>query len=185
MNVVEPLRDLNLIQDISEYLRDKRERDYVLFMTGIYLGRRICDFLSLRVRDVRGKDYIYFKEDKTNKNIRIPINSELKKVYTDYCKNKRSYEYLFKGTGRKKPISRVRVWQILNEAADEFECDDRIGCHTLRKTFGYWLYQDTHDVVAIQELFNHSDTSITKRYIGVNQDSKDKLVRGLSFNKRR
>ena len=107
------------------------------------------------------------------------------KQYIDYCKDKKAWEYLFRGTGRKKPISRQRVWQILNEAADEFEYKDRIGCHSLRKTFGYWLYQNTHDVVAIQELLNHDDPSITKRYIGINQDTKDSMVNGLSFKKKR
>lgn len=185
MNVVEPIRDKELIQDISEYLREKSERNYVLFMSGIYLGRRISDILPLRVRDVRGKDYIYFEEEKTGKQIRLAINKELKSIYAEYCRGMRSYEFLFRGRGKKKPITRARVWQILNEAAEYFECDDRIGCHTLRKTFGYWLYQETHDVVGIKELLNHSDISITKRYIGVNQDSKDKMVQGLSFNKKR
>ena len=48
-----------------------------------------------------------------------------------------------------------------------------------------WLYQNTHDVVAIQELLNHDDPSITKRYIGINQDTKDSMVNGLSFKKKR
>ena len=52
MNTVEPIRDFDLIQDIADYLKDNRERDYVLFMTGIYIGRRISDILPLKVRDV-------------------------------------------------------------------------------------------------------------------------------------
>lgn len=69
--------------------------------------------------------------------------------------------------------------------ADEFEYKDPIGCHSLRKTFGYWLYQDTKDAVAIKEMLNHSDISITKRYIGVTQDSKDLMIKGISYRKRR
>lgn len=37
---------------------------------------------------------------------------------------------------------------------------------------------------SIMDILNHSDISITKRYIGVNQDSKDQLMKGLSFQKR-
>ena len=37
MKTVEPIREYDLILDIADYLKDKRERDYVLFMTGIYL----------------------------------------------------------------------------------------------------------------------------------------------------
>lgn len=64
MNTVEPIRDFDLIQDIADYLKDNRERDYVLFMTGIYIGRRISDILPLKVRDVKDKDHIYIREKK-------------------------------------------------------------------------------------------------------------------------
>lgn len=186
MNTVEPIRDLELIQDIADYLRSKSERNYVLFMCGIYLGRRISDMLPLRVRDVKGKNHIYLREDKSGKEARVAINDELKTILNKYIKDKKDYERLFKSRqGKNKPLSRQMVWRILNDAAKEFEYRDPIGCHTLRKTFGYWLYQDTKDAVAIQELFNHADISITKRYIGVTQDTKDSIVRGLSFKKRR
>jgi len=184
VNTVEPIRDFELLLDIEDYLLSKNERDYVLFMAGIYLGRRISDLLPLKVRDVRGKSHIYIREEKTGKEARILVNEDLREIFDHYIKGKRDYEYLFKRSkGKNKPISRQRVWQILNDAAKEFEYKDNIGCHTLRKTFGYWLYEDTKDAVAIQELLNHRDISITKRYIGVTQDSKDEMVRGLSFKR--
>ncbi len=185
MNTVEPIRDRSLILDFSDYFKERCERDHVLFMTGIYCGRRISDILPLKIRDIRNADYIDIREEKTGKEARILINDELKKIYKDYCKNKRDYEYVFRRSkGKNEPISRQRVWQILNEAADFFEYKDKIGCHTLRKTFGYWLYKDTGDVVAIKELLNQSDISVTKRYIGVTQDSKDSMVKNLTFIKK-
>lgn len=186
INTVEPIRDKHLILDIADYLRDNNERDYVLFMFGIYSGLRISDILPLRVRDVRCKDYIYIREKKTGKEKRFPINDELKCILKRYISDKKDYDLLFprsRGKGTQQPISRQRVWKILNEAAEHFGYKDHIGCHTLRKTFGYLLYQQTHDAVAIQEILNHSDISITKRYIGVNQDSKDKIMRGLSLKR--
>ena len=186
MNTVEPIRDIKLILDIADYLKEKNERDYVLFMFGIYSGLRISDILPLRVRDIKNKDYIYIREKKTGKEKRFPINVELKGILKDYIKGKKDYELLFhksRGGGRTTPISRQRVWKILNDAASHFGYTDNIGCHTLRKTFGYLLYQQTHDAVAIQEILNHSDISITKRYIGVNQDSKDKIMRSLSLKR--
>lgn len=186
MNTVEPIRDFNLILDIADYLREQNERDYVLFMFGIYSGLRISDILPLKVRDVKHADYIYLREEKTGKEQRFPINDELKKILHHYTKGKRDYEYLFrKSKGKNEPITRQRVWQILNNAASYFGYKDKIGCHTLRKTFGYWLYQNTKDAASIMDILNHSDISITKRYIGVNQDSKDQLMKGLSFQKKR
>ena len=40
----------------------------------------------------------------------------------------------------------------------------------MRKTFGYHHYKRYKDVAILQEIFNHSAPSITKRYIGIRQD---------------
>ena len=107
MNTVGPIRDFSMILDIADYLKYKNQRDYVLFMTGIYLGRRISDMLEFKVRDVKNKSYIYFREGKTNKEAKIAINDELKKIYKEYTKDKKDYEYLFKSRqGKNKPISK-------------------------------------------------------------------------------
>ena len=53
-----PIEDRKMVGVIGDYLREKNERDYVLFMTGVYLGRRISDILQYRVNRERsrGKD---------------------------------------------------------------------------------------------------------------------------------
>lgn len=84
LNTVEPIRDLDVVMDIAEYLKGKSDRDYVMFMFGIYTGLRISDILKFRVRDVRDKDAVYIREKKTGKEKRFPINTELKPVIKDY-----------------------------------------------------------------------------------------------------
>ena len=49
MNTVEPIRDMDLVMDLAEYLKSNNERDYVLFMFGIYTGLRISDILKFRI----------------------------------------------------------------------------------------------------------------------------------------
>lgn len=185
MNTVQPIRDINVVYDIADYLKVRSNRDYMIFEFGIYTGLRISDILKLRVRDVKGKDYIYMREKKTDKEKRFPINDELKPILEDYVKDKKDFEYLFKSRkGLNKPITRQCIYSSLNNAAKAFGLES-IGTHTLRKTFGYFLYQQTHDVVAIKEILNHSDISVTLRYIGVNQDKKDEVMKKLTFNQRK
>lgn len=184
MSTVKPLKNYDLVLDISDYLKEKNERDYVIFWTGIYTGRRISDFLSLRIRDIKNVDRILFTERKTKKQADIILHPELKKIYAQYCRGKNNYEYAFPNNRKPpKPVSRIRVWQILNEAAGKFGYQGRIGCHTLRKTFGYWLYQNGKDVMAIKELLNQSDISVTKRYIGIDQELKDDMICNLPFGR--
>lgn len=183
MNTVEPIRDMNLVLDIADYLKARDERNYVMFMFGIYSGLRISDILPFRVRDIRDKSYIMIREKKTNKEKKFPINDELKPIIRNYIANKKDYEYLFKSKkGRSKPISRQQAYNILNDAAVSFGLSS-IGTHTLRKTFGYHMYQQTKDAVTIKEILNHSDISMTLRYIGINQDIKDSTMKRLSFKR--
>lgn len=183
MNTVEPIRDLNLVYDIADYLKVRNERDYVLFMFGIYSGLRISDILKFRVRDIRDKEYICIREQKTEKEKKFPINDELKPILNKFIVNKKDYEYMFKSPqGNNKPITRQQAYNILRDAGEAFGLS-AIGTHTLRKTFGYHMYQQTKDAVTIKEILNHSDISVTLRYIGINQDMKDSTMKRLSFRR--
>ncbi|MEA3422209.1 MAG: tyrosine-type recombinase/integrase [Bacillota bacterium] len=62
--------------------------------------------------------------------------------------------------------------------ADEFRIEN-FGTHNLRKTFGYHLYQKTKDVVTLQEIYNHSDPSVTLRYIGINRQLVNKAYKAF------
>ncbi|WP_382359327.1 hypothetical protein [Lentibacillus kimchii] len=42
----------------------------------------------------------------------------------------------------------------------------------MRKTFGYHYFQQTHDIVTLMVIFNHSPPqNITKCYIGIEEDA--------------
>lgn len=184
MKFVMPITDKRLISDIAGYLEEKNERDYVLFMTGLYLGRRIGDLLEYRVRDLRGKEYIEIPEQKTGDVVRLAINPNLQKLYKHFLKDKHGYEYVFRRTRGKenKPISRIRAWQILDSAAKAVGYDDSLSCHAMRKTFAYWLYKDSGgDISMVQEILGHDDPNITRRYIGIDQGRKDSAIKGLKF----
>lgn len=190
MNTVDPIRDEEYLEDFKDHFKNHGgkygERNYVLFMSGIYLGRRVGDLLKLKVRHIRNQDYIYFREEKTNKEVKVVINPELKRIYKKYVQGKKGHEYLFKSReGENKPITRQQAWNILNKAAKEIVYDEKIGCHSLRKTFGYWLDKNGVSIMVIKDLFNHSSVDITKRYIGLNQDSKDEAINRLSFSKKK
>lgn len=171
MNFVQPIRDIEKVREVRNFLSEKSARNELLFCFGIYTGLRISDILRMRVKDVRNRDFIVVKEQKTKNSKRIPILLDLKKVIDPYVEGLQDNEYLFKSRqGRNKPITRVRAYDILREAARAVDLQE-IGTHTLRKTFGYHIYGATKDVALLQDIFNHSAPYITLKYIGVNQDA--------------
>jgi len=181
MNKVEPIRDPAVIKNIEEYLKAQSQRNYMLFLCGIYTGRRITDLLSLQVRDVRGKRNIKFFEKKTKKVNSVRVNEILFKELELYTMNMNDYEYLFQSRqGANIPISRVQAYNILKDAGKAFGIDD-LATHSMRKTFGYFMYQQTKDVALVQQLLGHSDPMTTLRYIGIIQDTTDKAIEKLKF----
>lgn len=176
MNTVQPIRDPDIISDIKVYLKATNERNYILFLTGINTGLRISDILKLRVRDVKGT-HISIREKKTNKEKRILITPELKRELNFYIDGKPEHEFLFKSRQRfNSPIGRSMAYKILQQVADEFKLSE-IGCHTLRKTFGYWHYKQYKDIAMLMTHFNHTSEKITLRYIGELQDSMDTALK--------
>lgn len=109
------------------------------------------------------------------------MNKELRDALTKYVADRKDYEYLFQSRqGRNRPISRQQAWNILSRAGEYFGMD-AIGTHTLRKTFGYHMYQQTHDIVMIQKILNHATQEYTLGYIGITRDTMDAAVNRLSY----
>ncbi|AWZ50016.1 site-specific integrase (plasmid) [Clostridiaceae bacterium 14S0207] len=181
MNFVEPIRDTQKVRDIQEYLKRIDSRNYILFITGVYTGLRISDILRLKVKDVKDKRFIYIREKKTSKQNIIEINKLLEKEYKWYCSDKELDEYLIKSReGVNKAITRQQAYKIIKEVGKDFGIDN-LGTHTMRKTFGYHYYKQTKDVATLMKMFNHSDPSITLKYIGIIQDQMNKARRNFSI----
>lgn len=181
MNFVEPIRDERKFRDIQEYLKRTNERNYIMLITGTYTGLRISDVLKLKVSDVKDKKFIYIREKKTGKQNIIELNPLLIKAYKNYCNDKFPDEYLVKSrNGINRPLTRVQAYNILKEVGVEFGVEN-LGTHTMRKTFGYHYYRKTKDVATLMKMFNHSDPSITLKYIGIIQDEMNRARREFSI----
>lgn len=181
MNIVEPIKDKEIVREIINYLKNDNERDSILFLIGIYTGLRIGDILKLKVKDVKEKNTLNIRDSKTNKINRLEFNLELKKAIEEYTKDKTSGDYLIKSrNGYNQPITRGQAYKILKKVANIFNIDN-IGIHSLRKTFGYHLYNLTRDIVQVQKALNHSSAAETRRYIGVDQETVNKSIRKLRY----
>lgn len=175
MNSVEPIRDLEKLEEIKEELKKNGTRDYLMFLTGINSGMRVSDIVKLNVNDVRNsngtmKEHITIIEKKTKKLKKFPLCNNLLVEIEKYTRNLEQGEYLFKSRkGKNQPITTTQAYRIIVNAGERVGIKN-IGTHTMRKTFGYHHYKKFKDIAILQEILNHSDPSITLRYIGINQD---------------
>lgn len=188
MKAVEPIRDPRKINAMKRYLKGKSTRDYVLFVVGINVALRISDLLELTWDDVYdGEDFkiLTLKEGKTQKIRNIKLNQTSRKALKELLETLDTYsmnDYIFKSReGINKPISRQQALNILKDAAESVGIKDNIGTHSLRKTWGYHAWKSGYNPALIMETLNHSNLSVTKRYLGIRQDEINDLYDNLNI----
>ena len=181
MNIVEPIRDQDKVKEIYMYLKKNSERDALLFLFGIYTGLRISDILKFKVKDCLNK-YYNIREKKTRKQKTYDWNPSLKKELDKYILGKNPDEYLFKSRkGTNSPIGRERAYIIIKNACNACGVYN-VGTHTLRKTFGLFLYtQSEHNIGMLMDVFNHSSEYITLRYIGITQEKNNSVIKKIKY----
>ncbi|OLR80956.1 site-specific integrase [Bacillus sp. MB366] len=174
MQFVHPIKSIEDIQKMEKSLMCYCSyRDYFMFVFGIHTGLRISDILPLKVKDVKGQRYLLLIEDKSGKVKKVILNDALIPVILEYIQDKHDDEWLFPSRNSNKHISRVQAYRTLNKAAQQVGID-KIGTHTLRKTFGYHYYQKTKDINSLMAFFNHSCQDVTRKYIDIlEEESKD------------
>jgi site-specific recombinase XerD len=189
MEFVQPIRDKKKIEDMKKWLIAQSPRDHLMFVLGINSGLRISDILKMKVADVITEkrkpqaDY-ELREQKTGKTKKFPFGKNVQKAIETFLSDFQGdrEDYLFSSRkGENQPITRQHAWRIINEAARSVGIQDKIGTHTLRKTFGYHAYKSGTDITPLQQIFNHSAPSVTLRYIGIQQDDIDQVIINLNL----
>jgi integrase len=168
-------------------------RNYCLIKIGLNTALRINDILHLRYDDVfngkKVRDHITVRERKTDKTNTIFLNKEVKESLTLYRKEliktdmyKLGNPYLFPSPRKKgAPLSRFQAYRIICTAAKASGESENVSCHSLRKTFGYQAWKKGKDPMVIMLIFNHSSLNITKRYLCIEQDDKDRIYRSVAI----
>ena len=191
MATTEPIRDKRHIREMAAYyLRQGKIRNYLLIILGVHTGLRISDLLRLKRGDVYDfersafRSHLTLTERKTGKPKVIALNKAVLSALT-LCfnaHNAKAEDYLFQSRRKEhNPIGRIQAWRIIKEAANAIGVAGVIGCHSLRKTLGYHAWKSGVAAVLLMDIFNHSSFEVTKRYLGISQDERDKVYLSLAL----
>lgn len=170
----------SLLGLLVQLKRAKRHREFLLIGTGAYLGLRASDLLNLRWSDVLNKDEIIITEKKTGKTRRISINPTLYDLLI-YVSSGLIQEGLFNpdqylfANRKGEKVSIQYINRLLKKTFNDFGVKTQnASTHTLRKTFGKRVWEmdgkSERSLIYLSQIFNHSSTSITRRYIGIVQE---------------
>lgn len=194
MSTTQPIRNPIQLQAFKEYYTDEKPnvRNYTLCILGLNTALRITDILHLKWGDVYdfSKEtyfsHIAVTEQKTGKQNVIALNNTVIQTLQNYFDAlpapPTAQDYLFQSRkGTNLPLSRSQAFRIIKEAAQAVGLSQHVSCHSLRKTFGYYAWQQGTPPVLLMNIYNHSSFQITKRYLGIEQDDKDNVFLNISL----
>ena len=186
------------IQDVKKMITYFKENEmwvqYLIFIFGINLARRVGDTLALTWEHIynpdTGKmrtDLLEIVEDKTEKLANPHINSACRKAIELFLaktginpaeNNYKNYVFMqVSGNFKGNVITADGYRKTLKKAARTVGIEYNIGTHSTRKTFGMisrMLHPGDYDSMELlQTIYNHADTKTTKHYIGLTKQKID------------
>lgn len=184
----------------NDWQRKLACRNKMLFIVGINIGVRASDLRlltwdfffekmadgSLKFR----KSYSLRprKTAKTGKHVELYFNDATKKIidwYINMYPIEDIHDYVFHSARGNEAITVRSMWRVIKETAKEAGIEQSIGSHTLRKTFGRFVYMNAADktqaLIVLQKVFNHSSPSVTLSYIDLTNDEVANAFDGLNL----
>ena len=160
---------------------------YIIF--SINTGLRVSDVMNIKHSDLsslKPGDYLNVTEHKTKKVRKIQINDKIFEAYkylSGILQERGSYrdnDFIFKSQ-KNMVFATISINRILKTVFAGY-CRN-ISTHSLRKSFGRRVYEankrSEHALILLSDIFQHSNTAITRRYLGLRQEEIDNVYLNL------
>ncbi|MBR5604257.1 MAG: tyrosine-type recombinase/integrase [Bacteroidales bacterium] len=185
---------------INDNQKQIAHRNKMLFLIGINIGIRGSDLRTLKWSfffDKNDDETLKFKtfyviqpmkQRKQKKFVKLFFNDAVKNAVNSYIEKypiDNLDDYLFSSRKGDEPIEVSSLWRIIKNTAVEAGIEQNIGSHSLRKTFGFWCWHNSDDknkaLVILQQIFNHSSTQVTAKYIGILDDEIEDMFHSINL----
>jgi site-specific recombinase XerD len=149
---------------------------YIIF--SINSGLRISDILNIKHKDL-AEDKITLFEKKTQKKREITFNETIKNAYIKLVSvlnetNEKFNDEDFIFISQKSSVYKT---QSINDVLKSIFSTKKlqVSSHSLRKSFARRVYQNLNEsenaLVLLSDIFSHSSIAITRRYLGIRQET--------------
>lgn len=167
----------------TAYLLRKNPKTKLLsnyLIISVNTGLRCSYVLQLTWEQLR-LTKVELEEKKTKKYKEFSLNEEIHKIIEPEDKGSPFI------TNKKSIISIQYLNRELKKVfANEINSGSRISSHTFRKSFGRKIFKINNEsdyiLIKLSKIFNHSDVSITRGYLGITKEEIDDIYLSLSYN---
>jgi hypothetical protein len=158
-------REVRYILDFAS----EKSLKYLILIKLMLRGAKIEDLIGLSIIDVRDKEWLQIK---SNRSKEINIIKNIKEI-DEYIKGKSNYEFLFPSIKSKySPMKKQSVIATLEEYSKQIKiCSSKedfiMTPRRLYATYIYKIYKDTKDIFLISKIMKTSNLNIIKSYLGI------------------
>lgn len=177
------------INTVHRLYKDKNYIMSLFIATGIFTGLRVRDLRELRWNQLLDGGVLTVTEHKTKKERQIKLNNDFVE-HVRHCyeamgiKNPNEHCFL---SQKKTVISTQWFNRLLKDIRDKYKIPCKhISCHALRKTMGRHIWESNPEnaelsLLLLSEIYSHSNTQITRRYLGLKTEEILSAYDLLSF----
>ena len=165
---VEEIDALIAVIDLS---KREGQRNRAIIETMYSCGLRVSEACNLKLSDLYLNEGFIKVEGKGSKQRLVPISERAIAEIMDYMTDRAEIEikpgnedYLFVSAHFKKKMSRITMFHIIKELAEQAGIKKPISPHTLRHSFATHLLEGGANLRVIQSMLGHEDIGTTEIY---------------------
>ena len=139
-------------------------------------GLRVSEVIEMKISNIFFDESLIKVMGKGKKERFVPLSGIAKKLLYNYIEferkeskfDKESVDIVFLNN-RGGKLSRIMLYNIINDAALAAEINSKISPHTLRHSFATHLIENGADIISIQKMMGHENIVTTEKYLNVNK----------------
>lgn len=166
-------------------------RSYTIFQVGKATLLRVSDVLALRRTEIFNDDETvvknaYIRDKKTGRpNILYlkPVKQDLLTYFQWLNQQNLHSDWLFPSIQHpNRHITEKQFYKIIAKTGDLLGID-YLSTHTMRETGAYRVYTQNHyNIGLVMSLLKHSSESMTLKYLGLDQVSREQMLDEVKFD---
>lgn len=171
----------------QKYLERTKYRDIAIITTLIYTGMRVSELCNLDLDDIHRDTLTILVTRKGGKQDEVMMNNEVRKAidqYIDFERN--SYDdanralFLSSRRAAGNRLTTRAVELIIKKYGDTI--GEHVTPHTLRRTFGTKLYNQTGDPYLTATALGHENIQTTVEYYASIEEKRKDLIRNVNYD---
>lgn len=187
------LEEIDMLIGVIDLSKREGQRNRAIIETLYSCGLRVSEACDLKLSDLYLKEGFIKVEGKGSKQRLVPISERAIAEIMDYLIDRAEIDikpghedYLFVSAHFRKRMSRITMFHIIKELAEQIGLKKTISPHTLRHSFATHLLEGGANLRVIQSMLGHEDIGTTEIYTHIDVHRlRSEIIEHHPRNKRR